>query len=892
MTTSTSSSTVHDNEYVGSYSPQPDKNAAKDVAPPSPAIHHPEPHDPVSPSVSTPFSNSLNFKAGLLLSSWRTLHNRPPLPGKGSFSSRLTSANRMGHAGNGMASNLGRFFSFFGKALDPYGGQNTTLTALQAGKSLGNAVGYAIDFSKVEDKQATVRNYLHGPLRQGTFSLLSGHDPHEAIMLVHFRPTSVSKQSQTTAHRTVDAQTQTKNPPHESHGTQTHIPARSRDTRTQTDTSGVGRAVQTQTFTQSHPTQTDSDHTEKQPTHAGNTEKTGEGTNLPPDNHAGTQTDKHVADGETQTRQYAHDAEVQTHSRGTTSEGTQATPHVFDGGNQTRVRVKHQNVQTGSPSQLDKSVQAKARTDHNETQTSLHHHDRSVQTADRSTISTATQAAPFKTTAGTQAATMKHHADVQTVPLNPSRSVPQKPEASAGAGHPAHPGVQQRRHGHDAGSQAGWPQLDRASQANVEIRHRTAQTSRPMTDHHGSQTVLINRDRDIQVSPPCRSRSAQTTPLPAGFVGPGNRGRGLPASVKANGHWLPIDILALASSSANVNNNSSTLNRLSVTADSFSTSGDVISVANINGNKMLALSSKALSLLGTAIGLAPSVGQLSSDIKELIQNPGSEQAKWNVGNDSVQLIGGLVATAASFAFPPAALATLLFPNFSEIYHVEALRHQVNELRAQGLNAEADALHIEYQNAALNATPIVNWFSSFYTPAMRPAIESFELSQGNKPGAAPMGDIGSGARGDPAVLDYYGQAMQQRGQSLATTATPYLKALAQAAGTDSVTIVSHAPQMFGWPSTGQPMRVFDRSIAITYSKESGSVSYQFFGKDKGGVFLLPMLNEGVTTGYGKKNLVMVGNMLDPDKQKVKFDLQAYRGDKTGSTYLADPNHYTA
>ena len=63
--------------------------------------------------------------------------------------------------------------------------------------------------------------------------------------------------------------------------------------------------------------------------------------------------------------------------------------------------------------------------------------------------------------------------------------------------------------------------------------------------------------------------------------------------------------------------------------------------------------------------------------------------------------------------------------------------------------------------------------------MRPAIETFELSQGNKPGAAPMGDIGSGARGDPAVLDYYGQAMQQRGQSLATTATPYLKALAQA-----------------------------------------------------------------------------------------------------------------
>ena len=62
-----------------------------------------------------------------------------------------------------------------------------------------------------------------------------------------------------------------------------------------------------------------------------------------------------------------------------------------------------------------------------------------------------------------------------------------------------------------------------------------------------------------------------------------------------------------------------------------------------------------------------------------------------------------------------------------------------------------------------------------------------------------------------------------------------------------------------------MRVFDRSIAITYSKESGSVSYQFFGKDKDGVFRLPMLNEGVTTGHGKKNLVMVGICWTPQTE---------------------------
>jgi len=32
---------------------------------------------------------------------------------------------------------------------------------------------------------------------------------------------------------------------------------------------------------------------------------------------------------------------------------------------------------------------------------------------------------------------------------------------------------------------------------------------------------------------------------------------------------------------------------------------------------------------------------------------------------------------------------------------------------------------DYKIAALNATPIVNWFSSTYTPELRPAIEKFD-----------------------------------------------------------------------------------------------------------------------------------------------------------------------
>ncbi|MFL9892537.1 hypothetical protein [Paraburkholderia sp. RL17-381-BIF-C] len=890
MTTSTMGSTVRDSEYAVSYPRQTEKSADKNATPPFPAIQPPDPHDPVSPTVSTPFSNSLNLKTGLLLSTLNTLQDRPSLPGGSSFSSRLVSANRMGHAGNGMVSNLGRFFSSLGKTQDPDGGQDPALAGLQAGKALGNAIGYAIDFSKVEDKLATLRNYLRGPLRQGAFSFLPSRDPHEEIALVDFRPTSASKQSQTTTLRTGNAQTQTTDQLQRSHGTQTHLLSMSRDRPTQTESAGISRATQTPHLTQSRFTQAASNQTEQQPPHATDGEATGEHKYATAGNHTSTQTDKQVVHEETQIGRDVQDAEIQTHSRRTTESGDQATPQFADAGNQTRIHVADQNVQTGSPSRLDESVQATAHMEHNGTQTSLQQHDHAVQTVDRLKISTAIQATPLKNMAGTQTASAKRDADVQAMPPNAVPSVPRKTETTAGAGQPSQPGVQQRKNGQDAGSQTGWPLHDRESQATVESRYHATQEFQPMTDHHGSQTVVIMRDRDNQTAPPFRSRATQTVPLPASLNVPEASRKVLPGSVKANGHWLPIDMLALASSSANVKNDPSTMNQMSLAADSLSTTGDAISVVNINGNKLLGLSSKALSLLGTAIGLAPSVGQLSSDIKELIRNPGNEQAKWNVGNDSAQLVAGLAATAASFAFPPAALAPLLLPNFAEIYHAEALRKQVDDLRAQGRDAEANALHKEYDKAALNATPVVNWFSSFYTPAMRPAIESFELSQGNKPGAAPMGDISSGAHGDPTVLVYYGQAMQQRGRSLATSATPYLKALAEGAGADSVTVVSHAPQMFGWPSTGQPLRVFDRSIAMTYSKASGSVSYQFFGKEQDGAFRLPILNEGVKTGDGRKNLVVVGNILDPDKQQVKFDLQAYRGDKTGSVYLTDPNRY--
>lgn len=320
---------------------------------------------------------------------------------------------------------------------------------------------------------------------------------------------------------------------------------------------------------------------------------------------------------------------------------------------------------------------------------------------------------------------------------------------------------------------------------------------------------------------------------------------------------------------------------------------DLLGTGNLGGKELLGLASKALSDGATELGIMPAVQSLSNNVKDLIADPKSEQAKWDVGNAAAHLAGGLAATAASFVFPPAALAPLLLPNFSEIHHAEDLRHEVNRLRAQGRNTEADAMHTIYQEAALNATPIINWFGSIYKSAMQPAIETFELSQGNKPDAPPAGGIPHGLAdnaGDVAN-HYYASALSERAQSFASDARSHLKELSQKSGADTVTILSRAPQVFAWPSTGQPMRTFDKAIAITYSKRSDSVSAQFLSPEKHGQFHVPIM-DGVTSDHRMKNLIVVGNMLDPDKTNVKFDLSMYQDGKVGNLAIADPRHCAA
>jgi hypothetical protein len=386
------------------------------------------------------------------------------------------------------------------------------------------------------------------------------------------------------------------------------------------------------------------------------------------------------------------------------------------------------------------------------------------------------------------------------------------------------------------------------------------------------------------------TQAASQTPE-KGSVEPHPARRGaVPSSVKGNGHWLGIDTLALSSSINNIARSPGALNIASVTSDAIGSTGDSIAAFNLRGYKPLTIAAKGLSLMSTTVGLAPSISQLTSDVAELIKHPDSTQAKWNVANSGAQLGGGLVAAAASFVYPPAALATLLFPNFAEVGHAIELNDEERDLRNRGLATEADAVHARHTTAALDATPVVNWFSSFYSKSLRPDIERFELAHGNRPGQPPMGELPPSARTDKTVVDYYGAALRDRVHTLEAAAKDYLKHVADTAQLDSVTLISRSPQMFGWPSHGQPMRVFDRAVALTYSRQSGAVHGTLIAKEAGGAYRLPVLNEGMESAAGKRNLVVLSNMLDNEKQPVRFDLAACKADTAGSFYLLDANRY--
>lgn len=699
----------------------------------------------VSGSFPPPQANSLQFKAGGLGVALSNYRGTLPLPDFIGRSSLFVAAHRVGYAGSGLLGNATRALAGLGQLVDPYAPADTTSTVLRTVKALGNTAGYAIDFSRVDDKRAAARNYLCAPRQQGGYLLTGAAGSHDAVELRALRI------------RPRDAATHTGAPVRDEAGTQTGA-----------DTQATGAQ--------------------------GQVEQAVSATQTPP-------------------RTYQHrvsQAGVALHER-----GMQTQADTRESATQTAVRRSRRAIWTQSrlaatPLYVDRSVQIGGAA--------------AVATGVRSALGQSHRAAlavPQSTAAGTQTAA---------------------PDRAA------------------TGSQSGREESDAATPAERHTADRATQT--------GAGGVS----------------NAHQRPSPNGMH--------VPASIHGNAHWLPIDIVALASSGYNAHRHAGPINVAGVSSDALGFAGDATATFNVNAKRAFIVGAKTLSLLSTTIGLAPSVAQLSSDVSELIRHPERAQAKWNVANSALQLGAGLAAAAASFVFPPAALAPLLFPNLAEIGHALDLLRDEQTLRANGRITEADAVHSRYVNAALDATPLANWFASFYTHGLRPQIERFELAQGNRPDGPPLGELPPAAHSDPRVADFYGQALQERMRVLEAAAQDYLQHVADTAQLDSVTLVSRSPQMFGWPATGQPMRVFDRAVVLTWSRETRTVHGTLFGRDADGKFRLPMLNEGVTSAAGKKNLVVVSDMLDSERKPTCFDLAAFRADTSGSIRIYDPRGYAA
>jgi len=262
---------------------------------------------------------------------------------------------------------------------------------------------------------------------------------------------------------------------------------------------------------------------------------------------------------------------------------------------------------------------------------------------------------------------------------------------------------------------------------------------------------------------------------------------------------------------------------------------------------------------------------LGVDARRFGEHPDSEQAKWRLANSAVRLFGNGAAMALMPLAPVAAFAPLMLPDFGEIGRAADLLKQKTGLEREGQQTEANAVGQSHMLAALNATPIVNWFAPFYQNALTPDVEKFEHAHGNSDGQPPQAELPGGTGNDPTVTDYFANAMKERAERVAENMTPFLRDAARKSGTEYVTLVSHWPQTFCWPSSGDPMRTFDRAIALTYSRKFDTVIPTFFGRDADGSFRAPPDNHDIPLQQSSQHQFYFSRVLDPGKQEEMLKL---------------------
>jgi hypothetical protein len=353
--------------------------------------------------------------------------------------------------------------------------------------------------------------------------------------------------------------------------------------------------------------------------------------------------------------------------------------------------------------------------------------------------------------------------------------------------------------------------------------------------------------------------------------GPAQNGGRLTPTGGFHGHWLGVGAASLPGQIKAASDYPDTANVLGAATGTTMTAAEYLARINKGGSQVLNGVYRGAMWAGLVVNTGMDLYNLGVDARQLGENPDSEQAKWRLANSAVRLFANGAALALMPLAPVAAFAPLMLPDFGEIGRAADLSKQKTDLERKGQQTEANATGQSHTLAALNATPIVNWFAPFYQNALTPDVEKFEHAHGNFDGQPPPAELPGGSGNNPTVTDYYANAMKERAGRVAENMTPFLRDAARKSGTEYVTLISHWPQTFCWPSSGNPMRTFDRAIVLTYSRKTDTVIPTFFGRDFDGSFRAPPNNHDIPLQQSSQHLFYFSRMLDPGKQEEMLKL---------------------
>ncbi|WP_137938260.1 calcium-binding protein [Chitinivorax sp. B] len=155
---------------------------------------------------------------------------------------------------------------------------------------------------------------------------------------------------------------------------------------------------------------------------------------------------------------------------------------------------------------------------------------------------------------------------------------------------------------------------------------------------------------------------------------------------------------------------------LSLLTDTAFFGADLLS-AIASGTKALR-AAQGLAVVGAALSSVNSILNIVDVAQRYQGNFSSEQSKWDLSNAVIGAAASIAGIGVSIVCPPAALLFMLIPNFSAIGQAVELQKTYSDFTSKGLNHEAQVVDTLHKIAALDATPIVNWFSGIYTPDLK------------------------------------------------------------------------------------------------------------------------------------------------------------------------------